>query len=180
MYLTQLLTAYWKVAVRYSHHIPDRSVILPTKLKQWHAQAAYTNMYNNNLLLTPAVSAFSWACTNTRLTDTISALLLLNMLVHYAWVCDPHDPEGKTLLVSDLWPAYLPLMKVQYLGYARIVYCLSHRNTREIPELALFLSRHGAQIVGLLWVFPVFKITVLHQVSMPPVSTAVWAWISMC
>ena len=38
-----------------------------------------------------------------------------------------------------------------------------HRHTREIPEPAPFLSRHGAQIGGIR-VFPTIKITVIHQV----------------
>ena len=50
-----------------------------------------------------------------------------------------------------------------------------HRYTREIPEPAPSLYRHGAQIGGLR-VFPVIKITMVHQVHMSPASTAVWAW----
>ena len=47
-----------------------------------------------------------------------------------------------------------------------------HRYTREIPEPAPFLSRHGAQIGG-CQVLPVIKITVVCQICMSPTSTAV-------
>ena len=50
-----------------------------------------------------------------------------------------------------------------------------HRYTREIPESAPFSSGHGAHI-GSIGVFPVIKITVVRQVRMSPVSSAVWAW----
>ena len=51
----------------------------------------------------------------------------------------------------------------------------SHKYTREIPESAPFLYRHGAQIGGLR-VFHIIKITVIRQVRISPASTAVWAW----
>ena len=55
-----------------------------------------------------------------------------------------------------------------------------HRYTREIPEPAPFLSRHGAQIGGVR-VFSVIKIIVVRQVHISPASTAVCGLkINMC
>ena len=46
------------------------------------------------------------------------------------------------------------------------------QNTRKIPEPAPFLSWHGAQIGG-LQIFSVIKVTVVRQVRMSPVCTAI-------
>ena len=49
-----------------------RNVILSTELKLSHAQEDYTSVHNNNLHITPALSAFSQVYTNTRLTEATS------------------------------------------------------------------------------------------------------------
>ena len=62
-------------AAKWCVHTPDTSVILPTESRQSHAQVKYTGVHNNNLHLMPTLSTFLWVCTNTRLTDAVSASL---------------------------------------------------------------------------------------------------------
>ena len=74
---------------------------------------------------------------------------------------DPHhgaSPLEPPSLINNLGPPPFPAAgSAPDLAYSRY--------TREIPEPAPFLSRHGAQI-GVFGFFPAIKITVIHQVRM--------------
>ena len=88
------------------------------------------------------------------------------------------QPKHFEYLTSS-WPWPWMTLRVSSILFTMLWSFLSnlsqiHRCTREIPKPAPFLSRHGAQIVG-LWVSPVIKITVVRQVRMSPASTAVLA-----
>ena len=63
----------WIIERKLEAHPGDKSMILPTESRQLHAQGEYFGVHNSNSRIMPALSAFLLVCTNTHLTDAISA-----------------------------------------------------------------------------------------------------------
>ena len=88
---------------------------------------------------------------------------------------DVRDKQGELkllqLLLSVLSDTQNTLKKTLYGNTCGISTDIHQRYQEPAPSW----SQHGAQIGG-LWVFPIIKIVVVHQVYILPACTAVWEW----